>query len=205
MLIKLYPHNPNERTIRQVVEILTSGGVIVYPTDTVYALGCSLAEPKAIERMRTIKGKDETRMSIVCSDLSEVAEYARVDNNTFKLLKRNLPGPFTFILPASSRISEKVMTGRKSVGVRVPDNSIAQAIVRELGVPLVSTSVRTRDRGEDVEVGYYTHPELIEERWGRQVDAVIDAGMGDNVASTVVDLTGDEITVTRQGLGELDQ
>lgn len=205
MLIKLYPQNPNERTIRQVVEILASGGVIVYPTDTVYALGCSLAEPKAIERMRTIKGKDETRMSIVCSDLSEVAEYARVDNTTFKLLKRNLPGPFTFILPASSRISEKVMTGRKSVGVRVPDNSIAQAIVRELGVPLVSTSVRTRDRGEDVEVGYYTHPELIEERWGRQVDAVIDAGMGDNVASTVVDLTGDEITVTRQGLGELDQ
>ncbi len=203
MIIKLYPENPNERTVRQVADILRGGGVIVYPTDTVYALGCALDQPKAIERLRTIRGgKDSTEMSIVCSEIGEVAEYAKVDNLVFKLLKRNLPGPFTFILPASSRISDKVMIGRKTVGVRIPDNSIAQAVVRELGMPLVTTSVRTDDVGEEIE--YITDPELIHERYPA-VDAVIDGGMGDNSASTVVDCTvSGEVEIVRQGRQELE-
>lgn len=203
MILKLYPENPNERTLRQVVAILQHGGVIVYPTDTVYALGCALDQPKAIERLRTIRGgKDAAEMSIVCADISEVAEYAKVDNLVFKLLKHNLPGPFTFILPASSKISDKVMVGRKTVGVRIPDNAIAQAIVRELGMPLVTASVRTDDVGEEVE--YITDPELIRERYAA-VDAVVDGGMGDNFASTVVDCTvSGEVNIVRQGRQELE-
>lgn len=203
MILKLYPENPNERTLRQVVAILQHGGVIVYPTDTVYALGCALDQPKAIERLRTIRGgKDAAEMSIVCADISEVAEYAKVDNLVFKLLKHNLPGPFTFILPASSKISDKVMVGRKTVGVRIPDNAIAQAIVRELGMPLVTASVRTDDVGDEVE--YITDPELIRERYAA-VDAVIDGGMGDNFASTVVDCTANgEVNIVRQGRQELE-
>lgn len=203
MIIKLYPENPNERTVRQVADVLRGGGVIVYPTDTVYALGCALDQPKAIERLRTIRGgKDSAEMAIVCSEIGEVAEYAKVDNRVFKLLKRNLPGPFTFILPASSRISEKVMVGRKTVGVRIPDNSVAQAIVRELGLPLVTASVRTDDVGEEIE--YITDPELIHERYPA-VDAVIDGGMGDNHASTIVDCTqSGEAEIVRQGLRELE-
>lgn len=203
MILKLYPENPNERTLRQVVAILQHGGVIVYPTDTVYALGCALDQPKAIERLRTIRGgKDAAEMSIVCADISEVAEYAKVDNLVFKLLKHNLPGPFTFILPASSKISDKVMVGRKTVGVRIPDNAIAQAIVRELGMPLVTASVRTDDVGDEVE--YITDPELIRERYAA-VEAVIDGGMGDNFASTVVDCTtSGEVHVVRQGPKELE-
>lgn len=205
MIIKLYPENPNEKSVRQIVDLLRSGGVIVYPTDTVYALGCSLGEPKAIEKMRKIKGKNETEMSIVCADLSEVSDYAKVDNAAFKILKRNMPGPFTFILPASSRISEKVMRGRKTIGIRVPDHPIAQAIVRELGLPMVTTSVRTRN-AEDAEEGYYTHPELIHERYTPLgVDVVVDGGLGDNVASTIVDATEDEVKIMRQGLHELEE
>ena len=203
MIIKLYPENPNERTVRQVADILRRGGVIVYPTDTVYALGCALDQPKAIERLRTIRGgKDSAEMSIVCAEIGEAAEYAKVDNLVFKLLKHNLPGPFTFILPASSRISDKVMIGRKTVGVRIPDNSIALAIVRELGMTLVTTSVRTDDVGDEVE--YITDPELISERYPA-VDAVIDGGIGDNFASTVVDCTvSGEVDVVRQGRRELE-
>lgn len=203
MIIKLYPENPNERTVRQVVDLLRRGGVIVYPTDTVYALGCALDQPKAIERLRSIRGgKDSSEMSIVCSDISEVAEYARVDNLVFKLLKHNLPGPFTFILPASSKISDKVMVGRKTVGIRIPDNSIARAIVEALGEPLVTTSVRTDDVGDEEE--YITDPELIHERYAA-VDAVVDGGMGDNFASTVVDCTtSGEVEILRQGRSELE-
>lgn len=203
MIIKLYPENPNERTVRQVADILRDGGVIVYPTDTVYALGCAIDQPKAIERLRTIRGgKDSTELSIVCSEIGEVAEFAKVDNLVFKLLRRNLPGPFTFILPASSKISDKVMVGRKTVGIRIPDNSIAQAIVRELGMPLVTASVRTDNVGEEIE--YITDPELIHERYPA-VEAVVDGGMGDNHASTVADCTqSGEVEIVRQGLRELE-
>lgn len=203
MIIRLYTENPNERTVRQVVELLRSGGVIVYPTDTVYALGCALDQPKAIERLRAIRGgKDTSELAIVCAEIGEVAEYAKVDNFVFKLLRRNLPGPFTFILPASSRITDKVMVGRRTVGVRIPDNSIAQAIVRELGMPLVTASVRTDDVGEEIE--YVTDPELIHERY-TGVDAVVDGGIGDHYASTVVDCTADgEAEIVRQGRRELE-
>ncbi|MCH5305446.1 MAG: threonylcarbamoyl-AMP synthase [Rikenella sp.] len=203
MRIRLYPENPNERTVRQVVELLRGGGVIVCPTDTVYALGCALDQPKAIERLRALRsGKDAAEMAIVCAEIGQAADYAKVDNFAFKLLKRNLPGPFTFILPASSRITDKAMVGRRTVGVRIPDNPIAQAIVRELGMPLVTVSVRTDDVGDEVE--YITDPELIHERYP-EVDAVVDGGMGGLCASTVVDCTADgEAVVVRQGQRELE-
>ena len=198
MLVKLYPENPNDRTVREIVRILESGGVIVYPTDTVYAFGCSIACPKAIDRLTAIKGKKKTRLSIVCRDLSHLADYAKVDNQTFRTLKHNLPGGFTFILPASPKISEKVLEGRKTVGIRVPDNPIALAIVGELGVPIVSTSVKD----DDLTIEYTTDPELIHERY-TTVDAVVDGGYGDNEPSTIVDFTGDEPEIVRQGHSEL--
>lgn len=197
MLIKIFPENPSARAIAQVVKILNQGGVIAYPTDTVYALGCSIAQPKAIERLREIKGKKATLMSIVCADLSNIADYARVDNNTFKILKRHLPGGFTFILHSSNRTPEKVLQGRKTVGIRVPNNAIALAIVKELGVPLVTTSVRA----DNVEVEYITDPSLIEERFA-QLDVVVDGGMGDNYASTIVDCVDSEPEIVRQGRAE---
>lgn len=200
MLIKLYPENPNERTVREIAHMLRSGAVIAYPTDTVYAMGCSLSQPKAIERLKAIKGKKQTELAIVCSDLSNLSDYAKVDNATFRILKRNLPGAFTFILPASSKTPEKVLEGRKTIGIRIPNNSITQAIVRELGVPLVTTSIKD----DDQTVEYITDPSLIEERYA-MLDAVIDGGYGDNYASTIVDCTSGEPEITRQGRAELDQ
>lgn len=196
MILKLYPENPNERTVREVAKILAAGGVVAYPTDTVYAFGCSLQCPRAIERLREIKGKKETEMAIVCSDLSHLSDYAKVDNTVFKILRRNLPGGFTFILNASSRTPDRVLEGRRTIGIRIPDNSIALAIVRELGVPMVTTSIR------DAEVEYMTDPELIEERYA-MLDAVVDGGYGDVVASTVVDCTESEGRIIRQGRAEL--
>ena len=199
MLIKIFPENPNSKNIRQVVDILEKGGVIAYPTDTVYAFGCSINQTKAIEKLREIKGKDATLMSIVCADLSNLADYAKVDNSTFKILKRNLPGSFTFILHSSRRTPEKVLQGRKTVGIRIPDNKIALAIVRELGVPLVTTSVRL----DHIEEEYITDPTLIHEKY-TALDAVIDGGLGDNYASTIVDCVGDEPEIVRQGRAEFD-
>ena len=194
MIIKIFPDNPNPKQIRQVVDILENGGVVAYPTDTVYAFGCSINQPKAIEKLRDIKGKKTTLMSIVCADLSNIADYAKVDNSTFKTLKHNLPGSFTFILHSSKRTPEKVLQGRKTIGIRIPNNSIALAIVRELGVPLVTTSVRL----DDIEEEYITDPTLIHEEY-TALDAVIDGGMGDNYASTIVDCVGEEPEIVRQG------
>ena len=199
MLIKLFPENPNPKNIRQVVDILERGGVIAYPTDTVYAFGCSINQPKAIEKLREIKGKETTLMSIVCADLSNLADYAKVDNSTFKTLKRNLPGGFTFILHSSRRTPEKVLQGRKTVGIRIPDNKIALAIVRELGVPLVTTSVLL----DNIDEEYITDPTLIQEKY-TALDAVVDGGMGDNYASTIVDCVGEEPEIVRQGRAEFD-
>ncbi|MEG1607108.1 MAG: L-threonylcarbamoyladenylate synthase [Mucinivorans sp.] len=194
MIIKLYADSPNERTVNQIVNILQEGGVIAYPTDTVYALGCAITQPKAIERLREIKGKKSTLMSIVCADLSKIADYAKVDNSTFKILKHYLPGGYTFILRSSQRTPEKVLQGRKTIGIRVPDNEIALAIVRALGCPLVTTSVRSND----VEVEYLTDPSLIHERFP-ELSAVVDGGIGDNFASTIVDCVGTEPEIVRQG------
>jgi len=198
MLIKLYPENPNERTVREIARILENGGIIAYPTDTVYAFGCSISCPKAIEKLAILRGKNRKFFSIVCRDLSHIADYARVDNQMFRLLKHNLPGGFTFILPASSKTSEKVLEGRKTVGIRVPDNSIALAIVGELGVPIVTTSVKD----DDLTIEYTTDPELIHERY-TSLDAVVDGGYGDNYASTIVDCTDSEPEIIRPGRSEL--
>ncbi len=199
MLIKLYRQNTDERLVRQVACLLRNGGVVIYPTDSVYAFGCALGQQKAIDRIKQIKGKEAGEFAIVCSDLSHISDYARVDNPTFKLLKKNLPGPFTFILNASNNVPDKFLDRRKTIGIRIPDDPIALAIVRELGMPLVTTSVKDIDNVQE----YTTDPELIHEHYSDIVDMVVDGGYGNNEASTVVDCTGDEPEVARQGIGEL--
>ncbi len=199
MIVKIYPQNPNETAVARVVDILRRDGVIIYPTDSVYAFGCSLQSHKAMERLRALKGKKATDMAIICCDLSNIADYARVDTPTFKLLKRNLPGPFTFVLQASKRIPDKLLGNRRTIGVRIPDNSIPVEIVRALGHPLITTSVRD----DDEVVEYTTDPELIEERYGKLVDLVVDGGYGKNEPTTVVDCSGEEPSVIREGIGEL--
>ena len=201
MYVKLFKDNPNGRDIRKVVDILKDGGVIIYPTDTIYAMGCDINQVKAVQRVCHLKGvkPEKANFSIICQDLSNIAMYAKVSNEVFKLMKHNLPGPFTFILPATNRLPNVMMNRRKTIGIRVPDNFIVQAIVEELGNPLLTTSVKA----DDEVVEYMTDPELIHERYGNLVDLVIDGGYGKNVASTVVDCTGDEITIVRQGIGDL--
>lgn len=201
MYVKLFEDNPNGRDIRKVVDILKDGGVIIYPTDTIYAMGCDINQVKAVQRVCHLKGvkPEKANFSIICQDLSNIAMYAKVSNEVFKLMKHNLPGPFTFILPATNRLPNVMMNRRKTIGIRVPDNFIVQAIVEELGNPLLTTSVKA----DDEVVEYMTDPELIHERYGNLVDLVIAGGYGKNVASTVVDCTGDEITIVRQGIGDL--
>ncbi len=201
MFIRLFEDNPNTREILKVVEILEKGGVIIYPTDTVYAIGCDIYNVKAVQRVAQLKGvkPEKANFSMICRDLSNISEYAKVGNEVFKAMKRALPGPFTFILNATSKLPNVLMNRRKTIGIRVPDNPIVMAIVEELGHPLLTTSVRDED---DV-IEYMTDPELIYEKYEQLVDVVIDGGYGQNVASTVVDCTGGTIDIIRQGLGEL--
>lgn len=202
MLVKIYPENPNPREIAKVVKALQDGELIVYPTDTVYAIGCDALNVRAVERICRMKGVNpqKSNLSIICSDLSNLSEYAKVNNATFKLMKKNLPGPFTFILPTSSELP-KIYKNRKEVGIRVPDNSIVRALVAELGNPLLTMSVHDED---DELIEYSTDPELIHEKYANQVSIVIDGGMGGIEPSTVVDCTEDEFAVVRQGKGELN-
>jgi tRNA threonylcarbamoyl adenosine modification protein (Sua5/YciO/YrdC/YwlC family) len=203
MLIKIYPENPNPRQIQKVVEILEKGGVIIYPTDTVYGLGCDIFDQKAVERIARIKGlkPSEANFSFIVHDFSHLSDFTRhVDNATFKLLKKNLPGPFTFILNASSSVPRLFKNKKKTVGIRIPDNPIILEIVRQLGRPILTTSVLD----DDELIEYTTDPELIHEKFAEQVDLVIDGGYGDNVPSTIVDCTADEPSILRQGKGELD-
>lgn len=184
--IKIYEENPNEKEIARVVKILKNGGLVIYPTDTVYGLGCDITNSKALERIAQIKGVKlaKTNFSFVCPDLSNLSDYVKqIDSSTFKILKRALPGPYTFILPGNNNLP-KDFKKKKTVGIRVPDNSIARMIVERLGNPIVSTSIRDED---DV-IEYTTDPELIYEKWHNLVDAVIDGGYGNNVASTIIDL-----------------
>lgn len=199
MLTKIYAENPSERELRRVVEALERDGVVIYPTDSVYAFGCSVQSPKAVERLRRMRGKSADDMTLVFSGIAQVAEYCRVDNAAFRILKRNLPGPFTFVLPASSRIPDKALGRRRTIGVRIPSNAVARAVVEALGCPMVTASVKD----DDEVIEYTTDPELIDERYGREVVLVIDGGIGDNVPTTVVDLTGDEPEILREGKGEL--
>jgi len=203
MLTKLYSENPNLKQIETIVNLLQEGGVIIYPTDTVYGIGCDIHNQKAVERIARIKGtkSEKAIFSFICRDLSHLSEYARqVPNSVFKLMKRNLPGPFTFILNASNKVPKILETKKKTVGIRIPDNDIVTAIVERLGNPLLTTSVHFND--EMIE--YATDPELIHEKYSEMVDLVIDGGYGGTEFSTVVDCTGDEPEIIRQGLGILE-
>lgn len=200
MLVKLYEENPNQKEVTKIIDILKDGGLVIYPTDTVYAMGCDALNVRAVEKICKIKGinPDKTKLSIICEDLSNISEYAKVSNSIFKVMKRNLPGPFTFILPATTNLP-KIYKNRKEVGIRIPDNNIILTLVRELGNPILTTSVRDKDEFME----YSTDPELIEEEYGNVVDVVIDGGYGSFEPSTVVDCTSDEIQIVRQGKGEL--
>lgn len=197
MLIKIYPENPNPNALRQIASLLEAGGVIAYPTDTVYAFGCSLSSVKGIEKLREIKGKKETEMAIICSDMSHLSDYAKIDNATFRILKQNLPGPFTFILNATGKTPDRILENRSTIGIRVPSNPITIAIVEQLGVPMVTTSIK------DEEQEYLTDPELIDEKYGKRLQAVVDGGYGEVTASTVVDCTSGEPEIIRQGIAKL--
>lgn len=197
--IKIYPDNPNEKEIQKVVKILKDGGLVIYPTDTVYGLGCDITNTKALERIAKIKGikLEKANFSFVCNDLSNISDYVKsLDTSSFKILKRALPGPYTFILEGNNNLP-KEFKKKKTVGIRVPDNSIALELVKQLGNPIVSTSIYD----DDELIEYTTDPELIFEKWQNKVDVVIDGGYGDNTASTIIDLTGSEPEVIREGKG----
>ncbi|MBX9808070.1 MAG: threonylcarbamoyl-AMP synthase [Flavobacteriaceae bacterium] len=200
--IKIYEDKPNEAAISRVVKVLQDGGLVIYPTDTVYGLGCDITNTKALERIAKIKGVklEKANFSFICYDLSNLSDYVKqIDTATFKILKRALPGPYTFILPGNNSLP-KEFKKKTTVGIRIPDNSIALEIVRQLGNPIVSTSIRD----EDEVIEYTTDPELIFEKWQNLVDMVIDGGYGDNIGSTIIDLSGDEPIVVREGKGSLD-
>ncbi len=200
--IKIYNENPNQKAIDKIVKVLKNDGVIIYPTDTVYGLGCDINSTKALERIALMKGVklEKAKFSFICDSLSHLSDYVKqIDSPTFKILKRALPGPYTFILPGSNNLP-KVFKKKKTVGIRIPDNNIVKAIVSSLGNPIVSTSIRDDD---DV-LEYTTDPELIFEKWENLVDLVVDGGYGDNYASTIIDLTGDEPEVVREGKGSLE-
>ncbi|MFC2086840.1 L-threonylcarbamoyladenylate synthase [Bacteroidota bacterium] len=202
MLLKIHPLNPSERQIVRTVEVLRDGGVIIYPTDTVYGLGCDIYNQKAVEKIARIKRihPKDANFSFICSDLSHVSKFTKqLDNQTFKLVKKNLPGPFTFILPANNRLPGIFKNKKKTVGIRIPDHTIPTEIVRLLSNPILTTSILD----EDEIIEYTTDPELIYEKYKDLVDIVIDGGFGNNIPSTVVDCTGDEILIVRQGAGTL--
>ncbi len=202
MLIRIYNENPNGKHIRQIVDLLENGGIIIYPTDTVYAMGCDIRATRSIEKIARFKGLNPSNpeLSLIFHDMSQLSEYTIIhDNNIFKLLKRNLPGPFTFIVQANNQIPKLFKNKKKTVGIRIPDNNIVLELVRELDRPIITTSIHDHD--EVIE--YTTDPELIYEKYRDFADAVIDGGFGNNEASTVVDCTGEEIEIVRQGLGIL--
>ena len=199
MLLRIHPDNPQPRLIRQVVDKLQEGGIIIYPTDTIYGLGCDIFQHKAIERIARIKKVDpqKAQLSFVCSDLSHLSDFSKqISTSTYRLLKEYLPGPYTFILPASKMVPRILQSKKNTIGLRIPDNRIAQAIVKELGRPILSASLP----GELVED--YTDPEVMYENFMNEVDIIIDGGAGGTVPSTIVDCTGTEPIVTREGLGE---
>ena len=201
MLLKIYPQNPNPKAIQQVADCLRNGGIVIFPTDTIYGMGCDIYKPKAVEKIISITGdeKKKTTLSFICHDLSQLSDFTTpIENHIFKAMKRALPGPYTFILNANNQVPKMIHGTKKTVGIRVPDNSIIRAIVEELGHPIFSTSVKD----DDEIVEYTTDPELIYERYGDLVDIVVDGGYGDNIASTVVDCTSGEIEIVREGKGD---
>lgn len=200
--IKLFEENPNPRQVEKIAHVLRQGGLIIYPTDTVYGLGCDITNSKALQRIARIKGikLEKANWSFICADLSNLSDFVRqIDTPTFKLLKRALPGPYTFILPGNQNLP-KDFRKKKTVGIRVPDNAIIRALVKALGHPIVSTSIHDED---DV-LEYTTDPELIFEKWQHLVDVVVDGGYGSNVASTIIDVSQGEPVVIREGKGTLN-
>ncbi|MCF6167844.1 L-threonylcarbamoyladenylate synthase [Lutibacter sp.] len=200
--VKIYEENPNEREIDKVVEILKKGGLIIYPTDTVYGIGCDITNVKAMGKVAKIKNikLDKANFSFICYDLSTLSDYIKqIDTRTYKILKKTLPGPYTFILPGNNKLP-KVFKNKKTVGIRIPDNMIIRELVKKLGNPIVSTSIYD----EDDLIEYTTDPELIFEKWESRVDIVIDGGYGGNIPSTIIDLSDDEITVLREGKGSIN-
>ena len=203
MLLKLYEKNNNPKDLDRIIETLQEGGLIIYPTDTMYAIGWHGLKERAIESICKFKNIDprKNNLSIICYDLSNISEYAKVNNSTFKLMKRNLPGPFTFILNTGNRLP-KIFRNRKEVGIRIPDNNIIREICRLLDAPILTTTLPLEE-GEEIE--YITTPELIEEKFGNQVDLVIDGGIGGIEPSTIVDCTNEEAEIVRQGKGILNE
>ncbi|MCK9339621.1 MAG: L-threonylcarbamoyladenylate synthase [Bacteroidales bacterium] len=203
MFLKIYPENPNPREIQKAVNCLQNGGIIIYPTDTIYGIGCDIFKTKAIERIADILGerKKKSALSFICSDLSHLSDFTKpISNNVFKIMKKVLPGPYTFILEANNNVPKIIQSNKKTIGIRIPDNIIIREIVKELGHPILSSSVKD----DDEVVEYTTDPELIYERYENLVDMVIDGGYGDNIPSTVVDCTSGEIEILREGKGNID-
>jgi tRNA threonylcarbamoyl adenosine modification protein (Sua5/YciO/YrdC/YwlC family) len=203
MLLRIHPETPGHRQIQKAVEILRDGGVLIFPTDTVYGLGCDVYHHKAVEKVAQLKGirPEKANFSFICHSLSQLSDYARhVNNSTFRLMKRHLPGPYTFILEAGSNVPRIFRNRKKTIGIRIPDNPIILEIVKELGNAMLTTSVHD----DDAVLDYTTDPELIYDHYKNIVDAVIDGGTGKNVPSTVIDCTGDEPVVVREGIGRID-
>jgi tRNA threonylcarbamoyl adenosine modification protein (Sua5/YciO/YrdC/YwlC family) len=198
MLISIHPTNPQPRQLAIIKDCLESGGIIAYPTDTIYGLGCDIFHPEAVEKICAIKkvSPEKAQLSFICSDLSHLSNYAKsINNSLFRILKSTLPGPFTFVLPASKEVPKILQNKKKTIGLRIPDNKIALAIIETLGHPILSASFP----GENIED--YTDPEIIQEHWGKQVDIIVDGGIGGIIPSTVVDCTTDEYIILRQGAG----
>lgn len=198
MIIKLYKENTSERELQRICKVLHAGGVVIYPTDSLYAIGCAVGASQGVDKLRKLSGKDSRDMTLLFSSISSVAEYCKVDNSTFKLLKRNTPAAVTFILKALSRIPDRVIAKRKTIGVRIPSNDITRALVETLGEPLLSTSLKS-----DVEQEYLTDPELIHDIWCDKVDLVIDGGVGNDTPSAIVDLSEGEVEIIREGEVEI--
>ncbi len=200
MVVRIYDENPSPRHLERVADLLERGGVVIIPTGSLYAFGCSLLSARGVERMQRLRGKDPERMSVVFASIGQAAEYCKVDDEAFRILRRNLPGPFTFILNTSSRVPSKAAGKRRTIGVRIPDSAVARAIVERLGAPLLVASMPV----DEAEPEYATHPGLIDERYGSEVDLVIDGGMGGDVPTTVVDLTTVPPEIIREGGGTLE-
>lgn len=203
MFLKINPDNPEGRKIKQVIDVLKEGGIIIYPTDTVYGLGCDIFNQKAVERICRLRGlqPEKAMLSFICHNLSQVAEFAfQIDNNIFKVLKKNLPGPFTFVLKSNNQVPKLFKNRKRTIGVRIPKNKIVETIVAELGHPILSISLKS----DDEILEYFTDPEDIYEDFKKLVDLVIDGGIGTNIPSTVVDCTDSEPVIIREGAGQLE-
>ena len=205
MIVKIYPNNPNLREVRKVVSVLEQGGIVITPTDTLYAFVCSIEFKKSVETIAQLKGYKlkQAKYSMLCHSLSQVTEYVRpLDKDTFALLKQSMPGPFTFILDANNNVPRNYQNANKTIGMRVPDNNITKSLIEELGCPLIGTSVKRI--GEEVECEYLTDPELIHEMFGQQVDMVVDGGIGEESPSTLIDCSNGNIEILRQGKGIIE-